>query len=130
MPTSVAAVTQTQDRTLAEARTTRGTTTPSADGSQRWCSVSRDGGDKLLQFNARCVSPEAFEVVERPTFRRKDVQHNVPLVGQNPVSLSSVAFDADASIAVFVLELSIDFICNRMSLPLAGCRGNDEKIHD
>ena len=56
------------------------------DNTCRWRSFS-------LPVDARSIGPKLFQIVECSAFGRKNVQHNIAVVSQDPVTLSSIAFD-------------------------------------
>ena len=58
------------------------------------------------------------------------MQHNVAVVGQNPVALSSVAFNTEPAVTVLPFQLAIDFVCNRVHLAMTGSSRDDEEIDD
>ena len=83
-----------------------------------------------MPLDSRRIGPKLFQVVKQSAVRCKNVQHNVAVVRQNPVALCPIAFDADSAVTVFVLELTVHLVGDRMHLPLTGAGGDHEEIDD
>ena len=78
-------------------------------------------------INTGRVSPEMFQVVNLPRFRREHMQNNIAVVLKNP-GITAVSFESDAA-GPFGFKNTVYLLDNGVHLAPAG-PGRDDKIVD
>src|SRR5665213_1174997 len=74
------------------------------------------------------VAPETLKIVVGANFLRKNIDHVVAVVHQDPFSVG-ITFDARRNVAV-LLQLHLDLIRYRLILPRIRAAADDQRIRE
>src|SRR5580692_10367560 len=97
----------------------------SAKAKSRTCTAWRAS---YLVFDGLGIAPEALEIVVGARLFRKNVDHVIAVVHQDPLGVG-ITFDARRDVAV-LLQLHFDFIRYRLILPRIRAIADDQRIRE
>ena len=82
-----------------------------------------------LEFQARGVAPQVFERVVGSLLFRENVDHNIAIMRDNPLTLREPVDDQRFHVMIFP-KAFLELICDCLEMRLAGAGAYEEEIRE